>query len=546
MLSARDARRGQIVAAVNLAGRRAGIRPGMRVSEATTLVDAEVQEHDPQEDIDAICSLAEQAQQFSPLVGLEQLDRQLWAGRTLLQPECLLLDVTGIAGLFGGEDALLEAVCLWLSSRGYFGCLGLAGSVGAAWALANYQTRQSRQEQPLAAQGLPECRSFRAPLGEDSHAIARLPLAALRLESNTIESLHRLGLRTIGQLAELPRAGMATRLGDQLLARWDQATGRKSEPIITLHGSPDWSLQQTLEYPTPHRDTMAELIRRLSRKLAERLSRRGEGALRIVCRLDLVESPPLVMQLGLFRPNSDALHLEMLLTGQLEQELRNQASSGNSPLLWRLSLQATLTAPLVWRQIDLFEAGETISRQQVARLVDTLSCRLGRKQVLSAQVRREAQPELGCTLHPMTGRRQDGVEQETVRKLSSRLSRNRGEPSREDPGRRPTQLFSPAIEIQVATPTPGTPTPGAAQLTSPPTLCSLASSPRQFKHNGTWFDIVTSTGPERLESGWWRGAGAQHASARRDYYRVATSQGGWWWLYRDLNCGKWFLHGAFD
>lgn len=67
---------------------------------------------------------------------------------------------------------------------------------------------------------------------------------------------------------------------------------------------------------------MEELVHRLAVQLAERLSRRGEGALRIVCRLDLVESPPLVMQLGLFRPNSDAQHLQMLLAGQLEQQLR--------------------------------------------------------------------------------------------------------------------------------------------------------------------------------------------------------------------------------
>lgn len=101
ILSTRDARRGQIVAAVNLAGRQAGIRPAMRLSEATAFVEAEVHPHDPQEDIQELCVLAEQAQQFSPLVGLEQLDKKLWAGRTLPQPECLLLDVTGLPACLG-------------------------------------------------------------------------------------------------------------------------------------------------------------------------------------------------------------------------------------------------------------------------------------------------------------------------------------------------------------------------------------------------------------------------------------------------------------
>lgn len=543
------------MAAVNLAGRRAGIRPGMRLSEATALVDADVREHDPHEDIETLCGLAEQAQQFSPLVGLEQLDSKLWAGRTLLQPECLLLDVTGIAGLFGGEDALLEKVCQWLHEQSYFGCLGLASSVGAAWALANYQTRQvadgpkhyrshPRQSQsgsrdhPLASAAdspqqeppvVPDCRCCRAPLGQDSAALAALPLAALRLQPDTIAALQRLGVRTIGQLPELPRAGLATRLGTQLLRRWDQALGGQREPIVTLHSSPDWSLQQTLEYPTQHRETIVELVRRLSLELATRLSRRGEGALRLVCRLDLVESPPLVMQLGLFRPSSDAAHLQMLLAGQLEQQLRSQATRGPTLQLWRLSLQATMTAPVVWRQADLFDTEQTASRQQVARLVDTLSSRLGRKQVLSVQLRRESQPELACTWQPMTGRRPDGKEQETLRKLSSRVARQRGEPAREDPGRRPTQLFSPAIEIAVVTTPPQ------------PTDNRLAASPERFQYRGEWLEVVASTGPERLESGWWRGP-----SARRDYYRVTTHQGSWWWLYRDLKTGKWFLHGAFD
>ena len=549
ILSTRDARRGQIVAAVNLAGRQAGVRPAMRLSEATALIEAEVHPHDPQEDIEELCALAEQAQQFSPLVGLEQLDKKLWAGRTLPQPECLLLDVTGIAGLFGGEVELLDAVCRWLTEQHYFGCVALAGSVGAAWALANYQLRV-QVATPTATttdDGLPPCRHCRAPLGEETSAIAQLPLAALRLAPDTVTALQRLGIREIGQLQQLPRDGMATRLGEQLLARWDQAAGRQLEPIIALHASPDWCLEQTLEYPTQHRATMEELVRRLAVQLAERLSRRGEGALRIVCRLDLVESPPLVMQLGLFRPNSDAQHLQMLLAGQLEQQLRTRTDATGTAPLWRLSLQATLTAPLVWRQIDLFEAQETVSRQQIARLVDTLSSRLGRKQVLSAQLQREAQPELSCSLQPMTGRRPDGGEQDTFRKLSSRLSRQRGEPSRDDPQRRPTQLFSPAIKIQVTGALSRNTIEGGSDLVqSQPSAntsdnTSMAVCPSRFQHQGVWLEVVDATGPERLESGWWRGP-----SVRRDYYRVATNRAGWWWLYRDLNNGHWYLHGAFD
>jgi protein ImuB len=61
-----------------------------------------------------------------------------------------------------------------------------------------------------------------------------------------------------------------------------------------------------------------------------------------------------------------------------------------------------------------------------------------------------------------------------------------------------------------------------------------------------WIDdqeerIAHRWGPERIETGWWRGR-----SARRDYYRVETQSGRRLWLFRRLTDGRWFLHGKFD
>lgn len=537
----------------------------MRLSEATVLIGGnsqidtlDVQEHDPHEDLQALCTLAEQAQRFSPIVGLEQLDKKRWAGRSLHYPESLLLDITGIAPLFGGEPQILQEVANWLSAQRLFGCLAIANSVGAAWAIANYGLRQERPHQVLktktqttAPELIPPCRgciasnaSAAEPTDETSEdlSLTSLPLTALRLDQDTISKLQRLGVRNIDQLQQLPRDGMASRLGEHLLSRWDQITGTQDEPIVTLHSLPDWSLEQELEYPTQNRETIIELVRRLSQDLSGRLRRRGEGALRIVCRLDLVKATPLVTQLGLFRPSNDAAHLQMLLTGQLEQQLRQL---GKAPM-WRLVLQATLTAPMVWRQSDLFDNGESNDRHEIGRLVDNLSARLGRKNVLSAKIRRDAQPELASSFHPMTGRRADGTGPDTTKKLSSRLARKRAEPSRDDPMRRPTQLLSPPLELQTAgawkrssaseTKTDDN-TPDHANFPASPT----ASAPAKFQFKNQWFQVIEARGPERLESGWWKGP-----SCRRDYYRVITSNGSWWWIYRDLITTQWFLHGLFD
>lgn len=514
VLQARDARRGLVVAAANLLAREQGVRAGMPLSEAVAIAQFDVREHDPQEDLDAICWLTEQAQQFSPIVGLESLDKQPWLGRNLPQPECMLLDVTGIASLFGGEDQLLAGVARWLREQRFFGCLAIAGSVGAAWAMANYSLRN---QEPSSQAAVPDCRFTAVTTDGARAALSPLPVEALRLERATVAALRRLAVRQIGQLWQLPRDGLATRLGQHLLTRSDQALGVIDEPIAALHGSPVWSVEQTLEYPTEHRATILHLVGQLSGQLAKCLSERCQGALRIVCRLDVVESAPLVMQLGLFRPTDDGPHITSLLTGQLEQQLTTHRGAA----LWRASLQATLVAPLVWRQADLFDVNATSHRQQLARLVDNLSSRLGRRQVLQARAVRESQPELACAFEPLTGRRYDGSEQATLRKLASRLARRRAEPSTDDPLRRPAHLFSPPIPVDV--------------------VCLPDGPPAQFSYQKNVYRVHYHWGPERLESGWWRGP-----SQRRDYYRVEASDGSWWWLYRELISGHWFLHGAFD
>ena len=59
--------------------------------------------------------------------------------------------------------------------------------------------------------------------------------------------------------------------------------------------------------------------------------------------------------------------------------------------------------------------------------------------------------------------------------------------------------------------------------------------PRCFDWRGARQVIVECVGPERLETGWWRG---RHV--RRDYYRVTCESGRQCWLFRDPDMGKWY------
>jgi len=64
--------------------------------------------------------------------------------------------------------------------------------------------------------------------------------------------------------------------------------------------------------------------------------------------------------------------------------------------------------------------------------------------------------------------------------------------------------------------------------------------PARFYWDEEPYVIARSWGPERIETGWWRGK-----SVRRDYWRVETDTGQRFWIFRGLTDGRWFLHGEF-
>ncbi len=553
ILHSRDARRGRLVAAANATARALGIVPQMQLSQASILCpDATLIEHDLQEDIESLCSLAESAQCFSPIVGIEQLDTQPWAGRSLHQPQSILLNVTGIAPLFGGDAPLAIKVHRWIVAQGYWASIAIADSVGMAWALANYSQR-SKLAIDLADLERTGCSNHLVPTitvfeagKEIGIATYPLPIEALRLDQATVSKLHRLGIRKIGQLVELPRSGLASRFDEQLLLRVDQTLHHRFEPIHTLHASPELAIEESLEHPTPLRSTIDAIVNEQIHRLTRVLKGIGHGVVRLVCRIEMelnaipIESdienqsdkpPPeaRVFQIGLYQPSNDPEHLLWLLTGQLDAHY----SKGPSHYWARsISVQATLTAPLTWQQNDLFDRHITFHRDAIAKLVDGLSARLGRTAVVAPAIVRDPQPELAFSWRPLTGWKKDGTAQQTKRKLAERklarapkrdFAEQHGmEPTPDELWRRPMRLLPPLKPIDMQ-------------------RVDQNGAPLRVVYQGSPLDVKRAIGPERIDTGWWQGVTQQ-----RDYYRIALSTGTWLWVYRDRRDQHWYLHGEFD
>ncbi len=237
-----------LIGPVTGAAEAAGVRPGMRLSEAlATCPELELVEQDP--------ASAEQA--------WEEILRRLEDAGFAVEPDSpgvVYFDSRGVERLYGGlEPALRRALA----------------AVGTAW-----DPRAGAAERRFAALAAASvARAGQALIVSDDRArlfLAPLPLQLLPLDPARYEELEELGVRTIGQLAGLPGGAVAERLGPVGRRAWSLAGGeepgdRKVTPrrqVVALH--------ETLEFPEAIGNELT--LRRGLAVLLERLLARPERA----------------------------------------------------------------------------------------------------------------------------------------------------------------------------------------------------------------------------------------------------------------------------
>jgi protein ImuB len=415
---------------------------------------------------------------FSPTVGFDPNDDR-----------SVFLDITGLAHLFGGEPAMIEAIVRDLRPFGTIR-VAVADTLGAAWAAVHYGGESAVADQKTAA------------------FLHSLPIEALRLPAEMVRLLHELGLVRIGQLESLPREEFLSRFGPVLLLRLDQTFGRVDEPLPASPLPPKFEAGWSPEHPTARRETIAAAVEWLIARLAAMLAHCGRGALRLDCRLFLDHSSPQsatrnhFLSVGLFQPTAEAKRLVDLVQIQFER-LRIAAP------VTAIEAAASLTATLEpCKQATLFDLdGDQRRPRRLAALVERMCSRLGNRAVVGVRLRSESQPELAWQYVPLVGRPRR-------RNIAHRL------PSPLPP--RPLRLL---------------PRPLAAAVTA----IAPDGPPLRLQFDGHRHEITRSWGPERIAAGWWRGQ-----AIGRDYFQVETAAGHRFWLFRRLRDGKWFLHGAFE
>ncbi|MCG3127820.1 MAG: Protein ImuB [Phycisphaerae bacterium] len=466
----------QVVERCSPEARRLGLRPGMTLGQAQAMAPRlRVRPDEPSRDRRFLARLADWALRFSPIV-------------EPVEPDALLVDVTGCERLFGGEDRIAAQAVDGLRRQGVRARAAIADTVGAAWALA------TAGDQPASV----------APPGHASAWLASLPPSALRIGPKTHEQLYALGVRSIGDLLMLPRELLPARFGPELPRRLAQALGEIHEPVAAHR--PEQVAVERVRFETcvTENTHVQEAAGKLLAALVAQVVRQGQALRRLDCVLTFERVAAVRVVVRLSRGSQRVKHVEELLRRRLEVV-------DCSPGVIGILLSASET--LAWRaaQAELFDARPAEQADALACLIDRIANRLGHDAVARVELIDDYQPELAYRyVSFVDGRSPPGAA------AVAQAARVVSHPAR------PLRLLPRPIVVRAIAIFPD----------GPPTWLS---------YRGREHVVAAASGPERIETGWWR-----RQDVRRDYFRVTSETGEQFWVFRSLDDGGWYVHGVFS
>lgn len=515
-----DVGNAQILSSVSAVAAAAGLYKGQPLRDAHALSgELRTARRNPQAEAGFLLGLRRWAGQFTPWIAEDGEDG-------------LMLDITGCAHLFGGEAGLSARIIEGAADMGLTTAVGVADSRGGAWALARFAGRdgvsarsgddidqEARATRSRAAKRRHWERGGAAPMGRRTEVptghiappgqtrttLAPLPVAALRLESEVVAQLARLGLRCIADLAGQPRAALARRFGKDLVLRLDQAFGAVPEPVSPAPPPPKYAVRMTLPEPIGLAEDVLAGLDRLLPRLSQMLQDRGQGArtLRLQAwRTDHTMQP---IEVRLARPSHEPDRLRPLLAMKVDEI---DAGFG----IDMLRLEAVQVEPLAQRTaVGHMAAGAAVNARLAANTaIDDLVGRLGARVGMEAITRR----------HPGDSH----IPEKTETVLAAAWS---------DPA--------------AAWPRPALPRPLLLWRPEPVMAPDVPVPPGCFRWRGRDLVLAAATGPERIAPEWWLDE-PEWRSGQRDYWRVTCAEGDRLWLFYahggTMSSG-WFCQGSF-
>jgi protein ImuB len=221
----------QILCSLNHHAHLEGASLGMSRLEAEAIVNLRLLQRSIETEVATRAVLLECAAQFSPRI--EFLSQPNAAG--------CVLDITGTERLFGPPETLAQRL------RASLQAAGLRASVAVS---TNFHTARLKA---AVSRGITVI-----PNGQESAALAKLPLSVLDLPADHAETFILWGIRTLGELGALPIADLVARLGPKAITWRDLALGAHPHTLQPIQA--EFSLREFSAFDTPVEDSASLLF----------------------------------------------------------------------------------------------------------------------------------------------------------------------------------------------------------------------------------------------------------------------------------------------
>jgi len=459
-----------IITAVNPVAYQQGIVAGMVLADARAIVPSLIYLDDipglPQK---LLRSIAKWCIRFSPIVSIDL-------------PDGIIIEATGCTNLWNGEISYLGSIFNRLKQIGYNVNAAIGDTPGKAWGLAHFS-----DQQPII-----RCE-------DELNAFLFLPVAALRLEVDTVKRLDKLGLRQIRSILSMPRSVLRRRFGNHLLMRLDQALGRQEEIIQPVQPVEPYSERLPCLEPIVTATGIELALKKLLELLCKRLQQEGKGIRKLIFRGYRIDGNIQAIDIGTNRASSNVNHLFKLFEIKI---------SSIEPALGieLFTLESSKVEDIHSTQEKFWDKACGLENPGLIQLLDRVSNKIGNGHIHRFLPAEHHWPDRSVRIAASLD------EKTTIQWRTDR--------------QRPIHLLQNPEPIWATAPIPDYP-------------------PMLFRYQNKLHKVKKADGPERIEKEWWIEEG-QH----RDYYAVEDEEGKRYWLFRaghyDANKNpSWFIHGFF-
>ncbi len=458
-----------IITAANAVAEGNGIRRGMVLADARAIEpDLEVLDDKPDLALKLLKRIAEWCIRFTPAVSVDP-------------PDGLLLDATGCSHLWGGDLSYVSEIVKKLNTRGYDVRVAMADTIGVAWGVARFR------KDTLVIDS-----------GQHIELLMSLPPEALRLEVDTVNRLHKLGLHRVSDFIKMSRSSLRRRFGQHFINQLNMALGQEMEMIQPEIPIEPYQERLPCLEPIVTATGIGIALQRLLETLCFRLQQEQKGLRTAVFKGYRVDGKIEQVEVGTNRPSHNVLHLFKLFEIKL---CTIEPALGIELFV----LEAPKIEEHLPVQEHMWESFGGLEDVRLSELLDRLANKVGGKAVYRYLPDEHYWPERSF-------RQASSLQEKTT--ATWRTDKQR-----------PLQILSKPEPIEVTAPIPDYP-------------------PMLFRYNGKVHQVVKADGPERIEQEWWLQQG-QH----RDYYRVEDEDGHRYWLFRlghyHDKTYQWFIHGFF-